>query len=116
MHTAVLDIINRMANFVKQQRAKKAESASNGAVTSISGGVVIGPPASSITGKHPLEQGPGYEHFVPSESVGRIIGPGGAQIREIRDRSGARVRVSNDKEPGTELRKVSIWGTDTQVL
>ena len=50
-----------------------------------------------------------------ADVIGRIIGPGGSQIRDIRDRSGARVRVANDKEPGTEMRKITIWGTETQI-
>ena len=60
---------------------------------------------------HPLEQGPGYVHPVPATVAGRVIGPGGTQIREIRDKTGARVRVGNDKIPGTNERPVTIWGT-----
>mmetsp|Transcript_16165 Transcript_16165/g.34199 ORF Transcript_16165/g.34199 Transcript_16165/m.34199 type:complete len:499 (+) Transcript_16165:95-1591(+) len=114
VHTAVLDIINRIAGFIRQQKAKSAESTSIHSAVDPSNAPTIGA-AAAVAGKHPLEQGAGYEHLVPAEIVGRIIGPGGSQIREIRDRSGARVRVSNEKEPGTELRKLTIWGTETQV-
>lgn len=40
---------------------------------------------------------------------------GGTQIREIRDRTGARVRVGNEKIAGTNDRPVTIWGTETQI-
>ena len=51
---------------------------------------------------------------MPSTVVGRVIGPGGTQIREIRDKTGARVRVGNDKIPGSEDRPLTIWGTPEQ--
>ena len=72
-------------------------------------------PAPTDGTTHPLEQGPGYIHPVPSTVVGRVIGPGGVQIREIRDKTGARVRVGNDKIPGTNDRPLTIWGNDTQI-
>ena len=106
VHSAILDIIPRVAQYIKQFRAKAA----GGTVTPAAPGAAAGPVP---PGQHPLEQGPGYVHHVSSGMVGKLIGPGGCNIREIRDKSGARVRVGNDKV-GDE-RPVTIWGTETQV-
>ena len=54
-------------------------------------------------------------HPSPSVCPPCLIWAGGTQIREIRDRTGARVRVGNDKIPGTNDRPVTIWGDPTQV-
>jgi predicted RNA-binding protein YlqC (UPF0109 family) len=116
VHAAIIDVIPRVANFLRQARAKAA-----------GGGAAIGGPPGACGGGggdrsqaqaggvHPLEQGPGYVHPVPSTVVGRVIGPGGTQIREIRDKTGARVRVGNDKIPGSNDRPLTIWGTPEQV-
>eukprot|EP00966_Prymnesium_polylepis_P166363 3845947-Prymnesium_polylepis.1 len=47
--------------------------------------------------------------------TGRVIGPGGAIIKSIREKSGARIQVGNDVVPGTTEQTVSIWGGEEQV-
>jgi len=145
VHVALLDVVPRVAGYTRQWRDKQLSTAAaaaggGGGVpgAALPGGAAAagccgavgaaaaaaaaaGDGASSARqtaqngGVHPLEQGPGYVHHVSSDLVGRVIGPGGTQIREIRDRTGARVRVSNDKIAGTNDRAVTIWGSDEQV-
>jgi rRNA processing protein Krr1/Pno1 len=51
----------------------------------------------------------------PKNSVGRIIGAGGATIRTLRDTTGARVSIGKEVVPGTNNRECIIIGTDAQV-
>ena len=45
------------------------------------------------------------------DQAGRLIGRGGAGIRELRAKSRARIHVASECEPGTEYRKLSLTGT-----
>ena len=116
VHAAVIDVIPRVTHFLRQAKTRGF----------VGFGGTAPPPGyhnpsgttreqAQAGGVHPLEQGPGYVHAVPGTAIGRVIGPGGTQIREIRDKTGARVRVGNDKIPGTQDRPVTIWGTQEQV-
>ena len=110
VHVALLEVVPKLALYIKQYRDKAAAAAPGQAIMSSGHD-----PSMNSDGTHPLEQGPGHVHVMNSIMVGRVIGPGGTQIREIRDKTGARVRVSNDKLPGTQDRAVTIWGSDDQV-
>uniref|UniRef100_A0A0N8BTU9 RNA helicase n=1 Tax=Daphnia magna TaxID=35525 RepID=A0A0N8BTU9_9CRUS len=46
---------------------------------------------------------------VPSGSVGRIIGRGGAKINELQDQTGARIKILKDDDNGTEA-SIQITG------
>jgi predicted RNA-binding protein YlqC (UPF0109 family) len=113
VHAALIDLIPRLAQYIRQAKAKAQLGPAGGAAGGAGG--EGGRAAAQAGGVHPLEQGPGYVHPVSSHIVGRVIGPGGTQIRLIRDTTGARVRVGNDVIPGTNDRPVTIWGTDPQV-
>ena len=49
------------------------------------------------------------------ESIGKIIGQGGGMIRRLREESGARIFISNEKVPETQAQEVTIDGDATQV-
>ena len=91
MHSALLDIVPRVAQFTKQARQKGFLGFN---ATQTAGGLSAQPGeagrmAAQSGGTHPLEQGPGFVHAVAATAVGRVIGPGGTQIRDIRDKTGA---------------------------
>jgi len=53
---------------------------------------------------------------VPSDRVGLLIGKGGAKIREIQERSGARMDIAKRSEPVTpHLREVRLSGGKEQI-
>jgi len=56
----------------------------------------------------------GAEQLVPVTLVGRLIGRGGAGIKEMREQSRAMIKIESECVPGTELRKVIITGTPDQ--
>lgn len=47
---------------------------------------------------------------VESEHVGRIIGKGGAKVRELQDESGARIKITREDRPP----RVLLYGSDEQ--
>lgn len=47
---------------------------------------------------------------VESEHVGRIIGKGGAKVRELQDESGARIKITREDRPP----RVLLFGSDEQ--
>ncbi|KAG5178352.1 hypothetical protein JKP88DRAFT_270499 [Tribonema minus] len=47
---------------------------------------------------------------VPNDRVGLIIGKAGATIKELQNRSGARIQIPPQSDPGTTMRSVSITG------
>ncbi|OQR71201.1 poly(rC)-binding protein 3-like, partial [Tropilaelaps mercedesae] len=47
---------------------------------------------------------------IPNDLIGCVIGKGGAKINEIRQLSGATIKISNTEE-GSKERCVSISGT-----
>lgn len=51
---------------------------------------------------------------VESRNVGRIIGRGGNKIRELQDRSGAKIQVSRE-EDSNGMKNVEISGEDSEV-
>jgi len=55
------------------------------------------------------QQNQSAEMVIPNELIGCIIGRGGAKINEIRNLSGAQIKISNCEE-GTNDRKVTITG------
>jgi len=52
--------------------------------------------------------------FVPAEHVGRIIGRGGATIREIQERSGAHMDINKETRPGSTQREIVLRGSPQQ--
>uniref|UniRef100_A0A7S0J7X2 K Homology domain-containing protein n=1 Tax=Calcidiscus leptoporus TaxID=127549 RepID=A0A7S0J7X2_9EUKA len=75
-----------------------------------------GAPPPSAWGGAPAVAGPGgaMEQLVPGQLVGRLIGRGGAGIKELRELSGAVIKVNSECEPGTDQRKVIVSGTPEQ--
>ena len=53
--------------------------------------------------------------MVPVALVGRLIGKAGSAIKELREMSGANIKVNSDCEPGTQERKVVVSGTPDAV-
>lgn len=64
----------------------------------------LAPPAPEVT----------YEQLVPHSIVGTLIGKGGATIKELRELSGAKLKVEAECEAGTEQRKVTVSGAPAQ--
>lgn len=58
-----------------------------------------------------------HEMTVPNELIGCIIGKGGTKIAEIRQISGAMIRISNcdDRENGVTDRTITISGNPDSV-
>lgn len=58
-----------------------------------------------------------HEMTVPNELIGCIIGKGGTKIAEIRQISGAMIRISNcdDRESGATDRTITISGSPDAV-
>ena len=54
------------------------------------------------------------EQLVPAQLIGNLIGKRGSAIREIRQLSGANIKISQGCEPGTEERKVTVSGAPMQ--
>ena len=83
VHAAAIDVIPRVAQFLKQARQKGFIGFGGDAATGPGN-----PEGHSTTdrlhaqagGVHPLEQGPGHVHPVPATVVGRVIGPGAHHI------------------------------------
>jgi len=48
------------------------------------------------------------EELVPAAVAGQLIGKGGVVINELRRMSGATIRIGDECEPGTEMRKLTI--------
>ena len=69
--------------------------------------IAVGAPPASA-GEAP----PGVlEQLVSKDQAGKLIGRGGAGIRELRARSRARIHIASECEPGTEYRKLTLTGT-----
>jgi len=49
--------------------------------------------------------------MVTVDQAGKLIGRAGAGIKELRDISGAYIRIGHQCEPGTEMRKITVSGT-----
>jgi hypothetical protein len=106
VHVALLDIVPIVASFNAQMKAKGMTAGGGmpgggiGAATKPGGG-----------GQHT----PGYNHPVPALLAGKIIGPGGSSIRQIREATGARVKVNDEVNQVTQERMMTIWGDEAQV-
>ena len=55
------------------------------------------------------------EQLVSRDQAGRLIGRGGAGMRELRARCRAQIKIANEAEPGSEWRKLTISGTMEEV-
>jgi len=51
----------------------------------------------------------------PNDHVGRIIGKGGATIRQMQELSGAHIDVAKECKPGTDYREVTLTGNPQQM-
>lgn len=71
------------------------------------GGVGVGAPG---VGGVPVAVSSTQEMQIPNDLIGCVIGKGGAKINEIRQLSGATIKISNTEE-GSKERCVSISGT-----
>ena len=49
------------------------------------------------------------------DSIGKLIGAGGSMISSLRQRSGAMIKIANEKIPGTTSQEVTISGSSEQV-
>jgi len=58
--------------------------------------------------------GGSVEQLVPVQLVGRLIGRGGAGIKELREASGATIKIESECVPGTDQRRLIISGTPQQ--
>lgn len=47
---------------------------------------------------------------VPNESVGLVIGKGGATIKALEAQSGARIQIAKECPPGTNMRPITLSG------
>jgi hypothetical protein len=59
-----------------------------------------------------------YQMTVPNELIGSIIGKGGSKVAEIRQMSGAMIRISRSDDPATaadEERQINITGNPDSV-
>lgn len=54
--------------------------------------------------------------LVDNADVGSVIGKKGAEIKNIREVSGAQIKISMDVRPGTVEKSILIHGTETQLL
>ncbi|KAL3929616.1 MAG: hypothetical protein SGPRY_001887, partial [Prymnesium sp.] len=98
----------------------------------------VAEPAPPSVREATAESTPDQTVRVPGNVMGRIIGPSGAVIKSMREKSGeanerprhlcppafscpitlpsgARIQVSNEVLPGTEDQTVSLWGTEEQI-
>ena len=56
-----------------------------------------------------------HEQLVNQDMAGRLIGRGGLGIRELRDSCRAQIRIESQCEPGTNSRKVAVFGEPANV-
>ena len=56
-----------------------------------------------------------HEQLVAEGLVGRLIGKGGGNIRQIRELTGTAIKISSECEPGTDERKIAVSGAPNQV-
>ena len=77
VHAAIIDVIPRIVQFIRQARQKQYIGFTGGSMAQAP--TTADAPSRELAqngGIHPLEQGPGFIHPVPSTVVGRVIGPG----------------------------------------
>lgn len=95
----------------RQQLAALAESNGTG------GGGSGGPRTTNFGGLYGPGAGTSVEIMVATSIVGKIIGRGGETIRELQDRTGARIQVQKDTDvpPGVTERRITVIGNDSDV-
>lgn len=71
--------------------------------------------APNVPGSMPLITQTEMKVLIPKEFVGKVIGKGGATIRELQDFSGAHMDIAKENQPGTELREISLRGNAAQM-
>jgi len=57
----------------------------------------------------------GVQKMYSSDEIKNLIGPGGATIKAVRDDTGARISIANEKVAGTNFQMVTITGPDAKV-
>ncbi|EDV21025.1 uncharacterized protein TRIADDRAFT_30852 [Trichoplax adhaerens] len=61
------------------------------------------------------EKGPAtVQVSIPKDLAGSIIGKGGTRIRDVRERSGAMIKI-DDARPGEDYRVITISGGKDQI-
>ena len=72
------------------------------------------PPGTGVPGAGVPGDSQEVVQAVPREAAGKLIGKGGSNIRTLRDRSGARISLS-DQDPAADTRQITFSGTKEQV-
>ncbi|KAJ1484889.1 hypothetical protein T484DRAFT_1746390 [Baffinella frigidus] len=49
--------------------------------------------------------------LIPNDSCGRIIGKGGAMIRQLEAQSGCSIKMQNEPTPGSDTRPITLEGS-----
>lgn len=70
---------------------------------------------SAILQNNPVNPGTSKLLRVPDENVGRVIGRGGATIRQIQELTGCHVEVAKAPEPGSTIREITVTGSAAQI-
>ncbi|KFP04892.1 Poly(rC)-binding protein 4, partial [Calypte anna] len=74
----------------------------------------LGHPPSMMPGLDPSSQSSSQEFLVPNDLIGCIIGRHGSKISEIRQMSGAHIKIGNQTE-GSSERHVTITGSPVSI-
>eukprot|EP00310_Coccolithus_braarudii_P021972 CAMPEP_0183346018 /NCGR_PEP_ID=MMETSP0164_2-20130417/11259_1 /TAXON_ID=221442 /ORGANISM="Coccolithus pelagicus ssp braarudi, Strain PLY182g" /LENGTH=549 /DNA_ID=CAMNT_0025517233 /DNA_START=55 /DNA_END=1701 /DNA_ORIENTATION=+ len=59
--------------------------------------------------------GGGVRLMYSPDEIAKLIGPQGTVIKTLRDETGARISIANEKQPGTNLQTITITGPDEKV-
>lgn len=64
-----------------------------------------------------LNAAPEVKHLLPEAMAARVIGPGGSNIKRVREATGAKVRIGNERsgEEGNQFQELQLAGTEEQV-
>jgi len=56
-------------------------------------------------------------HQLPEAMAAKVIGPGGANVKKVREATGAKVKIGNERkgEPGNQFQDLHLAGTESQV-
>eukprot|EP00954_Amorphochlora_amoebiformis_P019048 1330129-Amorphochlora_amoeboformis.AAC.2 len=60
-------------------------------------------------------KGPHITFLIPNGAIGAVIGKGGTVIKQVRETSGASIKISDDTLPGSTDKSLTLQGTSTQI-